>query len=81
MGGQAGGKGLHQGGKRIREPEMPTLYQQEVSGLLKAPQQLKLFKQLWWLLRALIVFIYKKIYIYLYQSVQHIDRFNSKKLV
>ena len=37
VGGQAGGKGLRQGSKRIREPEEPTLYRQEVSGLLKAP--------------------------------------------
>ena len=37
VGGQAGGKGLHQGGKRIREPEGPTLYRQEVSGRSRPP--------------------------------------------
>ena len=37
--GQAGGKGLHQGGKRIREPEGPTLYWQELSEPLKAPSR------------------------------------------
>ena len=35
--GQAGGMGLHQGGKRIRELDGSTLYRQEVLGLLKAP--------------------------------------------
>ena len=31
LGGQAGGKGLHQGGKHILEPKGLMLYQEEVS--------------------------------------------------
>ena len=40
LGGQAGGKGSHQGGKHTREPKVPTAYR---PGVLRA-SQLRLIK-------------------------------------
>ena len=60
VGGQAGGKGLHQGGKHIREPEEPTIYRREVQRPLQGPRTSDISDSLRSLLRALIAFIYIK---------------------
>ena len=64
LGGQAGGKGLHQGGKHTRDsrdarPERPIAYRQGVWGPLKAPRSWQILRGLRWLPSSPAMLIYR----------------------